>query len=561
MRERATLLFRLRRSIAGFRLKIAHSPFGRGHFRASRFLLVPPPQDLGDASIAADIMNGQIVLAGRMLMTHGRQPFTMDAPSRGFAAELSGFRWLCHFDASDRRALREYAGVLVRAYFQRRDRDPRDFAENPATIARRLINLITYSALLTEGADAGFYRQLLDQLARDAALLRRWAKRREIGVTRVDTAMALLFHALCLDAPRGAIQRAEAILAAALGACIQPDGLPRDRNAASAARFAGDIEALLAVYRARQRAAPALFGQVMNRLLLAIRHLRHPDGGLALFNGAGLVSRDSIGQVLAIQKGAPAIPSSLPESGFERLENDHAVLIVDAGGVAEPHFAQSAGAGALSFEFSTRMDRVIVNCGIPVTAEGEAARAWRSGPAHSTLLIEEEGAGLMASRPNLRGVREDVLVRTDKAIPAIRRRDESGEVLVLAHQAFEKAHGYRVERELTLRDFDGALLGRDRFVSADGTTRQARIAFHLHPRVKVIALSDGQAIVLRLPSEPAGRDLWVFRAEGLEPVLEDSLCYESEAGNPMTQQILLSLPLAGDTVINWQLEPYNPKFN
>jgi uncharacterized heparinase superfamily protein len=563
MRERATLLFRIRRSWFGLRLRVARSAFGRGRFMATRFLIVPPNHNLADPTIANDMMAGQIVLAGRILMTHGRQPFTMDAPSRGFAAALAGFQWLGHFEASERRALRDYARVLVRAFLQRRERDPHDYLENPATLARRVVNWITYSALLTEDADAAFYRRIIEQLARDVALLRRWVKRRECGMARLDAAIALLFHALCLDARRGAIQQAEALLASALSATIAPDGSPRDRNLANAVRFATDLDALLAVYRARQRGAPAFIAQVFNRLLSAVRFGRHPDGGLALFNGAGLATRDHIGQAIAIQRGAQPVPASLPDGGFERLENAFGLIIADTGARTPVYFGHSPGASALAFEFSTRMDRVIVNCGMPVSAEGEIARAWRSGPAHSTLLIEEEGAGRIISRPNLRGVRDDLYQRLDTPIPPERRRDGENETILMAHSAFERAHGYRVERELTLLGIQGGVRGRDRFVALPEAMgeRQARIAFHLHPGVKAVPLSGGQAIVLRLPREPAGRDLWVFNALGFEPELEESRCHESEAGNPMTQQISLPLTLTGTTVeIAWRLEPYRPEF-
>lgn len=562
MRERATLLFRIRRSWFGLRLRFAESRLGRRGFRAMRFMFAPPHFEMPDASIAADMAAGQIVLAGRTLLTHGRPVFTMDAPSRGFAAALAGFDWLRHFAASERDFIRAEARAFVEGFMTRRNADLRSFAENPTTIARRVISWLAHSGLLNERMDADFYRALLDHLARDAALLARHARRRDNGMARLDSAMALATYTLSTDVPMRLVLKSEKLLVRALRDCLFADGCPRDRSGATALRLAADLHALAALYRARQMPFPSALGQSMLRLLSAARLFRQPDGALANFNGSGLLGRDYIGTMLSLQKGSQPIPDSLPEAGFERVENAHLLLIADNGVASAPPFTLHAAAGALAFEFSTRMDRVIVNCGAPLAAEGTVAIAWRSGPAHSTVLIEEAGAGRFVSRPNLRGVRDDLLVRPDKPIPPVRKVEDEGEVLILSHEAFLAEHGYLVERNLTLLADGSGLLALDRFVEVEtmGEGAMARLVFHLHPGVKAVKLSGAPAIVLRLPREPAGRDLWVFEAPGYQPELEESRFHEADSQPAPTEQITIAVPLKGTVDVRWRLQLYAPEF-
>lgn len=562
MRERPNLFFRMRRAWFQMRLRLAGSRYGRGRFRASRFVWVPPHHHFADPGFAHHMMAGQIVLAGRMLMTHGRHPFTMEGPSRGFNEALAGFQWLVHFDASDRRAVQDYARILVRAFMQRREADRRAHVEDPSTIARRVISWISFSLVLTRDVDAAFYRQLLDHLARDAALLALHAQRKDNGMARLEAAIALMLQALCLDLPDRALHRAEQRLAASLAATIAEDGLPRDRNGATAIRIVADLEPLVAVYRLAQKPAPAFIGQAIAALLQATRVLRHPDGALVTIGGAAQIAHDFLGRMLSLAKGTQPTAASLPDSGFERLEDALGVVIADAGGKAPPHFARLTGASALAFEFSTRVDRIIVNCGLPVAAEGDLAVAWRGGAAHSTLLLEEEGCGEFVSRPTLLGRRVDLLVRRDEAVAPVRRLDEAGKTIRLGHNGFRRKHGYVVERQLTLLPDGAGLRGLDRFIDADtkGKTVLARIAFHLHPSVHVLRLSAGNAMVLRLPNETPGRDVWVFEAPGHPLELEESRFHEGDGPGIPTQQIVIELALEGTTDLVWRLQPYRPEF-
>ncbi len=129
--------------------------------------------------------------------------------------------------------------------------------------------------------------------------------------------------------------------------------------------------------------------------------------------------------------------------------------------------------------------------------------------------------------------------------------------LALRHDGLAQAMGYRVERHLTLLA-DGSLQGLDRVMDADGRqqNRRVTIAFHLHPRIMPVLLSRQDAVILRLPHQSPGRDMWLFEAPGLPLHLEESRCFDQDMLNPRTEAIILDVPIAGSTDIHWRLIPY-----
>jgi uncharacterized heparinase superfamily protein len=420
-----------------------------------------------------------------------------------------------------------------------------------------MIAWITHSALISDQADFKEYRALLRHLQRDAAMARILATDSRLGAVALENATAFLFHALALDRPVSAIRNAEALFVNALERNIAKDGVPLDRNASTAVDLAASFIPLLALYRARQSSPPAPLGQLLLRLIGFIRMMQMPDGGLALFNGGGLALRDIVSQVTRFGSGRVTRLDSAGESGFERLENEQAILIADIGNLPPDGHDLSAHAGALSFEFSTKADRLIVNCGRPAWAEGETARIFRAGAAHSTILLDDRAHCDLVPEASLLENAAFGLSSAGEPGPVERVVTPEMQYLALRHDGLAHAMGYRVERHLTLLA-DGSLQGLDRIMDADGRqqNRRVTIAFHLHPRIVPVLLSRQDAVILRLPHQTPGRDMWLFEAPGLPLHLEESRCFDQEMLNPRTEAIILDVPIAGSTDIHWRLIPY-----
>lgn len=561
-RVRPGMRLRLKQAWLRMRLGLATSALFRRSYRARRFAYLAPHIHLADPSIAADIAAGQVVLGGRSLLCGDRSPFLVNPPSEGFVQALYGFGWLAHCDASPRPDVRAHARKLVRDFLTLPEKERSPIADHPAVVARRVIAWVTHSGLLAEGEDRPGYERLLDQLARDGALLAVYARRPDLGVSRLHAAVGLAFHALALDRGRRAIPRAEQALDSALAALVAPDGATQDRDCGTVALIAADLVAMLALYRVRQIAPPPAVASTLTDMIAFLRLLQHPDGGLTLMNGGGRIARDLAGEVIRSRRGPATLLTSAVETGFERLENAHAVLIADAGTPPRRSCAGRAGASALAFEFSSRADRIITSCGMPPGADAAIARAYRSAAAHSSVLIDGDGLGSLYDAMMVTGETETRLRPLSGSVAPLRARSETGETLKLGHRGFLDRHGYALERQLTLVDAFAGLIGRDRFDDLTGEARQrlVTIAFHLNPRLVPVRLSRPDAVVLRLPEGKPGYDQFVFEAPGHTVLVEESRVFEAGSPHNRSHCLVIEAEIAGSTEIGWRILPYMPEF-
>lgn len=543
----------LSRRLLAARLGFARSRLGAWRMGSARFVLVPPQLALADPSVAQDILSGQVVLAGKSVLLSGAGLFGITPPNAAFAEALHGFSWLRHFEASPDPAVRGGALGLLADWMDRREARFWPEAENPAVIARRLIAFTLHSGLVGAQPDLADYARVLRHMARDAAMLKVLAEQKNIGMLRLEAAIGLIYYALAMDRAPDTLWRAEAQLMAALAECVLHDGAPRNRDPGTATVLAAMLVPLLALYRARSLDPPEALSQGLQRLIGFMRLMQQPDGGLALFNGGGLVERDLVAEVSGFASSALARPRSAPDAGFERRENEHGILIVDTGPLPAPAFATQAGASALAFEFSTRSERLIVNCGYPVGADEVSKAHFRHAAAHSSVLIDDEGPVTLMPVQTLLGDAAQGLAGGDGLEP----QDEPDGTLQVGHAGLSARTGYVIERRFRLLP-EGGLAGQDVFreLNERGEIRRGTLVFHLHPQVITVPLSRRDAVVLRLPHQKPGQDLWLFEAQGHSLSLEESRCYLDDFSQAKTECLVLEATISGTTSVSWRLSRY-----
>jgi uncharacterized heparinase superfamily protein len=538
-------------------LGYARLPIGRAALRAKQYLVSPARLLPEDASRAEDFYAGQFVFAGRSLLTNGRLVFECPAPSDGFSQVLHGFSWLSTFEQSESPILRGHARMLFKAWLRRYDQGLDPIAREPLVMSERLIALITHAGLLQEDADYDFYHTTLDLLARDAACLRVLARSTGLGMVQLHAALALLVYAICLDVPAVLIGEVERGFLRAAGRAIHPDGTPKDRSAATAVAIAQHLVPLQGAYRMRQRMLPDEIGKHLRSLCAFLRMVQHPDGAVAQFHGGGHVARDLASLLAHYGHWQNERADSAPDGGFERMENQHGVLIADSGaGIASEH-ADKVGASTLAFEFSSRTDRLIVSCGIPEARNEAIEIAYRSEAAHSSMMLDDLSMAKIEQGLTLTNHALFLLHQNAAPVAAQRSIFEKGQSLVLGHAGYEAEKGYRIERHLHLFDETGALLGLDRILPVREAVETCRLTmrFHLHPKIVPEITGRHDTVLLRLPHQPAPQRPWIFEAKGYRLELDESRCFEHGLLQVRAMQIVFDVVIAGETEIAWRLAP------
>jgi uncharacterized heparinase superfamily protein len=240
--------------------------------------------------------------------------------------------------------------------------------------------------------------------------------------------------------------------------------------------------------------------ETAGRMLSWLGALCHPDHEISLFNDAAIGIAPSPGELIAyagrlglapptsFNAAAAVTPNVtvLRESGYVRIENASAVVLLDVAAVGPDYLPGHAHADTLSFELSVFGQRLIVNGGTSRYGLGPERLRERGTAAHSTVVIDGQDSSEVWSgfRVARRARPFDLAVST----PA----DEA--VVACSHDGYRRLPGRPVHRrEWSLRA--GGLKVWDK---VEGGFQTAEARYHFHPEIRVNTQGEGK-LTLDLP--------------------------------------------------------------
>jgi uncharacterized heparinase superfamily protein len=174
--------------------------------------------------------------------------------------------------------------------------------------------------------------------------------------------------------------------------------------------------------------------------------MRHPDGGISLFNDAAFGIAPSPGELdayaerlgLGTAEGPRDGVTHLAESGYIRLQGGEAVLFLDVGPPGPDYLPAHGHADTLSFELSLFGERVIVDTGTSTYDTCPDRLYQRGTSAHNTVLVDGKDSSevwesfRMARRAKPFGLRID---------------ENAGEIVVeCSHDGYRRLPGKVVHR-------------------------------------------------------------------------------------------------------------------
>jgi uncharacterized heparinase superfamily protein len=497
--------------------------------------LVIAPQDLrtADPTRAAEIYSGRFAFAGKIVICDGRSPFEMIEPSQEWAETLLGFGWLRHLRAADTAITRANARALVDEWISLQgswNAPP----WQPEILSRRIMSWLSQATLILDEADGQFYRRFLRSLNKQVQFLRSTAKDTPDGVPRLQAHAALTYAALCIAGQMRHLPKATRQLVADLERQVLPDGGHASRNPGALIELLLDLLPLRQAFTARNIAPPAALINAIDRMMPMLRFFRHGDGTFGLFNGMGPTPPDLLATLIAYDDARGTPIANAIHSGYQRIDAGNSVLLMDTGRPPLPEMSLEAAAGCLSFEFSAKTQRIVVNAGIPGTAKENWREFARSTAAHSTVTFNNVSSCRFKDGRAITG--------GPARVAADREHDHDGTVVVRAsHDGYAGRFSIIHQRTLVVSPDGNRIDGEDLFLSSKGDVIPAKnpdefaVRFHLHPTIRATRVADGHGVMLVLPN----RDLWNFHTYEDVVDLEDGAYLGGQDGPRRTLQIVI----------------------
>jgi len=524
-----------------------------------RLLIAPQDIRTSDPTLAADIYAGYFAFGGKIVNAHGRSPFELEPGSASWARALAGFSWLRHLRAADTAIARANARALVEDFLNLAGKPGRSPAWEPQVAARRLLAWLSQSPIILEGSDRVFYRRFMKGIGRTQTFLERKMAAGLAGEPRLITAIALAELGLCAEGTGKLQQRSTKLLVEELERQILPDGGHVSRNPQILIDLLLDLLPLRQAYAARGLQTPAQLLNAIDRMMPMLRLFRHGDGTLALFNGMGVTAPEQLATVLAYDDVRAQALTNARRSGYQRIEAQDAILIMDAGRPPPPVFSNRAHAGCSSFEFSIGAQRLVINCGAPDANRAAAREAARMTAAHSTLVLDDTSSCRFAFHAGLGKWLGDEMVSGPEKVDVERRDNPSGAMVVMAHDGYESRFGVVHERQVMLSKDGKRLDGVDHLRRTEAAVPRAAIPFalrfHIHPNVRLKKVREGRAILCLLPN---GRR-WLFESDQWLANIEESIFFAAPDGPRVCAQIAILGQAEADVEIEWRFRHVEKK--
>jgi uncharacterized heparinase superfamily protein len=417
---------------------------------------------------------------------------------------------------------------------------------------------LSQAPLVLDGADAQFYRRFLRSLTRQVRHLRHTAWQARDGVPRLQAAIALAYAALCMARQHRHIRAATKRLSDELSRQILADGGHISRNPGALIELLVDLLPLRSVFTARNLVPPAALLNAIDRMMPMLRFFRHGDGNFALFNGMGPTPTDLLTTILAYDDARGAPLANAPHSGYQRLESAATLVLMDAGRPPPMAVSQEAHAGCLSFELSTKQNRIVVNCGLPVAGREGWRQVARTTAAHSTVTFNDTSScRFIEAGPIKRMLYGTPMIAGPREVPVDREEQADAIVLRTSHDGYADIFNVIHQRVLVLAADGRRLDGEDLFTPARGALipadrDQFAVRFHLHPSVKANRLSDGHSAMLAMPN----KEVWTFSAYEDRVDIEESVYLAGPDGPRRTVQLVIYGRARNTTHVQWTFAPH-----
>ncbi len=525
---------------------------------ATGFVSQPEPRTIGLFAKGKQMIAGNFLFAGHLIVAPATLIWTIDAPDRAFEAEIHGFGWLDDLAAVGDHAAKTRAQDWTFSWIARfgGGKGP---GWSPDLTGRRMIRWINHALLLLSGRDRAQSLAYYTALSRQTVFLAaRWRAARP-GLPRIEALTGLIYAGLALTGMEKYVDPAAAALARECETGVDAEGGIPTRNPEELLDFFTLLTwATQTLNEAGRRIPPELVAAI-ERIAPTLRALRHADGGLARFHGGGRGLEGRLDHALAAA-GVKALPHPGRSMGFARLAAGRTTVIVDATAPPSGKAGHSAHASTLGFEMTSGRRPVIVSCGNGAAFGNEWHRASRATQSHSTLAVD----GFSSSR--FAPGRAEELADCAAVTQFEQGFEAAGLHLLAAQDGWSATHGLMHLRALTLAGDGRNLKGSDRLAAQTEEQRRRLTAtldhakgglhyalrFHLHPDVDAELDMGGAAVSLAAKSG----EIWVFRHDGSAQLsLEPSVYLERGRLMPRAaKQIVLSAVLQGfEAQICWTL--------
>lgn len=504
--------------------------------------------------LEGDRARGKAIRAGHFLVEGLKLPLgEVDyAPSARLPMPqqklLHGFSWLRDLAAAaPRESAAPNAELLAARWLDGHGAGAPGFGKGPAwsveRAGERLLAWLVQAPLVLSGEDPALRPRMLREIEATARWLDRHVAKEQDRLAAVTGWTAVTAAGLLLPDGRPRRVFGEMGLLKALGELVSEDGGVLSRSPLAQMQAIALMIDLEACYAAVKRDSPPALQAMLQLLVPPLLALRHGDGGLGSWQGAGATGAHALARLIAASGVRTRPARDTRHWGYQVVAAGKSLLQFDAAPPPRPRDARFGCASTLAFELSHGASRIVVNCGGAELAGGATParieQGLRGTSAHSTLTLDEANSTAILINGQVGKGVEAVEFTRSASGPGARRAVR----LEASHDGYASRYGL-IHRRILMLAADGMeLRGEDVLEPAGKRAKRGKVGFairfHLAPGVEAGLSADRRGAGLALPDG----SYWQMRLGGdigeAALAIEESLWVDGEGRPHGTSQLVI----------------------
>jgi uncharacterized heparinase superfamily protein len=497
--------------------------------------------------IEGDRVRGKAIRAGYFLIEGLKLPLSEAdfTPSAQLPMPqqkvLHGFTWLRDLAAAaPRETAAANAELLAGRWLDAQGESQKGAAWTVERAGERLMAWLIHAPLVLSGESPAMRPRMLRAIGQTARWLDRHAGKESDRLAAVTGWAAIVAAGLLLPDGRPRRVFGEAGLLRTLGELVSEDGGVLSRSPLAQMQAIALIVDLEACYAAVQREPPAALRTMLTLLVPPLLALRHGDGGLGSWQGAGATTAQALARLIEASGVRTRPARDCRHWGYQVVQAGRSVLQFDAAPPPRPRDARFGCASTLAFELSHGASRIVVNCGGAELAGGATParieQGLRGTSAHSTLTLDDANSTAILLGGQIgSGVEAVDVVRSSSPRRATR--------LEASHDGYAARYALTHRRILVLAADGLELRGEDVLEPAGKRPKRGKVGFairfHLGAGIEAGLSGDRRGAGLALPDG----SYWQMRLGGdiadAELKLEESLWIDGEGRPHATSQLVI----------------------
>lgn len=498
----------------------------------------------GDRTRGTAIRAGQFLVGGLKLPLSEVDFSSTARQAMPLQKVLHGFSWLRDLAAAaPRETAAPIAEMLAGRWLEHNDEAGKGPGWTVERAGERLLAWLAQAPLVLSGEDPAMRPRMLRAIERTARWLDRNVGKEQDRLAAFTGWCAIAAAGLLL--PDGKPRRifGEAGLLGALGELVSEDGGVMSRSPLAQMQAIALIVDLEVCYAAVGRDPPAALQAMLQLLVPPLLALRHGDGGLGSWQGAGATSAHALARLIAASGVRSRPARDTRHWGYQVVGAGRSVLQFDAAPPPRPRDARFGCASTLAFELSHGPNRIVVNCGGAELAGGATParieQGLRATAAHSTLVLDDANSTAILLHGQVGKGVEAVDVTRSAAGPGGRQAIR----LEASHDGYASRYALVHRRILALAADGLELRGEDILEPSGKRGKRGKVGFairfHLGAGVEAGLSQDKRGAGLALPDG----SYWQMRLGGdiadAELAIEESLWVDGDGRPHGTSQLVI----------------------